>query len=141
MYICIQVGAEHLNENTTSTQKITMIMNSAAYQLSPFAKSINYIEWLQFPFLPLCTCNPSSGIYPLFYAFSSPSLPASSAIPPPLHAHHHPTLTYHVAPFLYCKSPIRLYRPPTVHGALASYFLGEPCSAMVAHALKEFRTL
>jgi hypothetical protein len=54
---------------TIFLQNITMIMNSTTYQLSPFAQRINYIQRLQFPFLPPCTCNFSSGIYPLFTHF------------------------------------------------------------------------
>ena len=42
--------------------KKAVIMGSTAYQLSPFAISINDIQWFQSPFVPPCTCNFSSGI-------------------------------------------------------------------------------
>jgi len=54
---------------STPTQTKTMKMNLAAYQLSPFTQRINYMRWFQLPFLPSCTCNFGSGIYPLFTHF------------------------------------------------------------------------
>ena len=50
----LQVGAGHPGANATSLQNITMIMNSAAYQISPFATSINCVQRPQFPFPPPC---------------------------------------------------------------------------------------
>jgi hypothetical protein len=82
----LQVDAGQFNEYTSPTQNIIMIMNSTAYQLSPFAQCINYVCTMASIYLPSAMhVQFWQRHLPTFESFSSSLL----AISPPLHAHHH----------------------------------------------------
>jgi len=69
----VQLSAAQPNHNPIPKIKKIMIMNSTAFiPTLSLCPSINYIQWLQFTFLPPCTCNFSSGICPLFTGLHIP---------------------------------------------------------------------